>query len=184
MPPARPPGSFGSSGVKAARAPSASAVAFAAPPRGGGGFRGGGSFHGDGSFLGGGLRGGNFSRFGGCVSAGRQEFCAIDRAGLRNAEPLVCEPALAQGSPGFGLLSERHGEGTAAQGLELSSQATGLFQVCHGYGFGGCHCCLGRRRLAALLNGLGVFADEGPSLVYTPHLLSGAAPFLRTCRLG
>jgi hypothetical protein len=25
-------------------------------------------------------------------------------------------------SPGFGLLSDRHGEGAAAQGLELSSQ--------------------------------------------------------------
>jgi hypothetical protein len=39
---------------------------------------------------------------------------------------------------------------TAAHGLELSSQAIGLFKVCHGYGFGGCHCRLGRRRLGAL----------------------------------
>ena len=62
----------------------------------------------------------------------------------------MCEPALAQGVPGFGLLSERHGEGTAAHSLELSSQALGLFQVCHGDGFGGCHCRLGRRHLGAL----------------------------------
>jgi hypothetical protein len=62
----------------------------------------------------------------------------------------VCEPALAQGVPGFGLLGERHGEGTADQGLELSSQATGLIKVLHGYGFGDCHCRLGRRRLGAL----------------------------------
>ena len=79
----------------------------------------------------------------------------------------MCEPALAQGVPGFGLLSERHGEGVAAQGLELSSQATGLFQVCHGHGFGGCHCRLGRRRLGALFNELGAFAGEkGPSGCY------------------
>jgi hypothetical protein len=50
----------------------------------------------------------------------------------------------------FGLLSERHGEGAAAQGLELSSQAIGLFRFYHGYGFGGCHCRLDRRRLGAL----------------------------------
>jgi hypothetical protein len=63
--------------------------------------------------------------------------------------------------PWFGLLSERHGEGAAAQSLELSSQTLGLFQVCHGYGFGGCHCRLGRRRLVARINELGVFAGEG-----------------------
>jgi hypothetical protein len=51
-----------------------------------------------------------------------------------------------KGTLGFGLLSERHGEGAAAQGLKLSSQAIGLFQVFHSYGFGGCHFCLGRRR--------------------------------------
>ena len=62
---------------------------------------------------------------------------------------------------GFDLLSERYGEGAAAQGLELSSQANILFQVCHCYGFGGCHCRLGRRRLGALFNELGVFAGEG-----------------------
>jgi hypothetical protein len=55
-----------------------------------------------------------------------------------------------KGSPGFSLLSERNEEGAAAQGLEISSQAIGLFQVFHGYGFGGCHCRLGRRRLCAL----------------------------------
>jgi hypothetical protein len=66
-----------------------------------------------------------------------------------------------KGSPGFGLLSERHGEGAAAQSLELSSQAIGLFQFCQGYGFDGCHCRLGRRRLSALCNELGVIAGEG-----------------------
>jgi hypothetical protein len=82
----------------------------------------GGSFHGGDYIRGGGLRSGNLSRLGGSVRAGRQEFRAVDRAGLQHAEPLVCEPALAQGSPGFGFLSKRHGEG-AAQGLEFSSQA-------------------------------------------------------------
>jgi hypothetical protein len=119
-----------------------------------------GSFLG-GGLRGGGLRGGNLSRLGGSNHAGRQGFRAIDRAGLRHAEPLMCEPALAQVVPGFGLLSESHGEGTAAQGLELSSQAIGLFLVRHGYGFGGCHCRLGRRRLGALSHDLGVFAGEG-----------------------
>jgi hypothetical protein len=37
----------------------------------------------------------------------------------------------------------------------------GLFQVCHGDGIGGCHCRLGRRRLGALFNMLGVFAGKG-----------------------
>ena len=73
----------------------------------------------------------------------------------------MCEPALAQVVPGFGLLSEHHGEGAAAYSLELSSQALGIFEVCHGDGVGGCSCRLGRRRLGALLNGLGVFAGEG-----------------------
>jgi hypothetical protein len=71
-------------------------------------------------------------------------------AGLRNAEPLVCEPALARGVPGFSLLSERHGEGAAIHSLELSSQTLGLLLVFHGYDFGGCHCRLGCRRLGAL----------------------------------
>jgi hypothetical protein len=66
-----------------------------------------------------------------------------------------------KGSPGFSLLSERHGEGAAAHRLELSSQALGLFQVCHGDGLGGFHCRLGRRRLGALFYELGVFAGEG-----------------------
>jgi hypothetical protein len=120
MPSAPPPGPFGSSGAKAARAPSTSAAAFAAA------LRGGGSFHGGGSFRGGGLRGGILSRLGGSVRAGRQNFRAIDRAGLRHAELLACEPALAKGVPGLGLLSERHSEGAAAQGLEPSSQAIGI----------------------------------------------------------
>jgi hypothetical protein len=76
-------------------------------------------------------------------------------------EPLLCEIALAHVVPGFSLLSDRHGEGVAAHSLKLSSQALGLFQVCHGDGFGGCHCRLGRRRLDALFNELGVFAGEG-----------------------
>jgi hypothetical protein len=63
--------------------------------------------------------------------------------------------------PGFGLLSERHGEGAAAHSLELSSQTLGLFQVFNGDGFGGCTCRPGRRRLGALFNELGVFAGEG-----------------------
>ena len=162
MPPAPPPGSFGSSGAKAACAPSASTAAFGGGPRIGGGFRGGGSFHGGGSFRGGGglrggsfrgggLRGGNLGHLGGSIRAGRQDFRAVDRAGLRHAEPLVCEIALAQVVPGFSLLSDRHGEGVAARSLELSSQTLGLFQVCHGDGIGGCHCRFGRRRLGALL---------------------------------
>jgi hypothetical protein len=57
-------------------------------------------------------------------------------------------------------LSDRHGEGAAAHSLELSSQALGLFQVCHGVGFGGCHCRFGRR-LGAFIYELGVFAGEG-----------------------
>jgi hypothetical protein len=65
-----------------------------------------------------------------------------------------------EGVPGFSLLSKRHGEGAAAHSLELSSQTLGLFKVCHGDSFGGCHCRLGRR-LGALLNELGVFAGEG-----------------------
>ena len=73
----------------------------------------------------------------------------------------MCEPALAHVVPGFSLLSDRHGEGAAAQSLELCSQTLGLFQVRHGDGFGGCHCRLGRRRLGALFNELGVFAGEG-----------------------
>jgi hypothetical protein len=76
-------------------------------------------------------------------------------------EPLVCETALAQGVPGFSLLSERHGEGAAAHSFEFSSQTLGLFQVRHGDGFGGCHCRLGRRRLGALIYELEVFAGEG-----------------------
>ena len=31
----------------------------------------------------------------------------------------------------------------------------------HGYGFGGCHCRFGRRRLGALRKQLGAFAGEG-----------------------
>jgi hypothetical protein len=160
----------------AARAPSLSrAKRIGGGPRGGGSFRGGSfrggeSFHGSGSFRrgsfrSGGFRGGNLSRLGGSVRAGREDFRAIDPAGLRHAEPLVCEPAPAQGVPGCGLLSGRYGEGAAAQGLELISQAIGLFEVfhCYGFGFGGCHCCLGRRRLGVLLHGLGVFAGEGAS---------------------
>ena len=46
----------------------------------------------------------------GSVRVGRQDFRAVDLAGLRHVEPLVCETALAQGVPGFSLLSERHGE--------------------------------------------------------------------------
>jgi hypothetical protein len=38
----------------------------------------------------------------------------------------VFEPALARVVPGFSLLSERHGEGAAAQGLGLSSQTLRL----------------------------------------------------------
>ena len=142
MPPAPPPGSFGSSGAKAAGG-------FRGGPRIGGGFRGGGSFHGGGSFRGGGLHGGNLGHLGGSIRAGRQDFRAVDRAGLRHAEPLVYEIALAQVVPGCSLLSDRNGEGAAAHSLELSSQTLSLFQVCHGYGFGGCHCRLGRRRLVA-----------------------------------
>jgi hypothetical protein len=41
----------------------------------------------------------------------------------------VCEPALAQGVPGFSLLSARHGEGAAAQSLELSSQSLVPFEM-------------------------------------------------------
>jgi hypothetical protein len=150
MPSAPPPGSFGSSGAKAARAPSASAVAFAPAPRGGGSsFYGGGSFHGGGLRCGG-LRGDNLSHLGDSVCAGRQDFRVINRAGLRLAELLVCELALAQGPPGFSPLSERHGEGAATQGLELSSQTHRLLLFYHGYGFGGCHCRLVRRRLGAL----------------------------------
>jgi hypothetical protein len=66
------------------------------------------------------LRGGSFSgedlsRLGGSVRASRQDFRAIDRTGLRYAEPLVCETALAKGVDGFCILSERHGEGAAAK---------------------------------------------------------------------
>jgi hypothetical protein len=92
----------------------------------------------------------------GSVRAGRQDFRAVGRASLRHAEPLVSEPALAQGVPGFSLLSERHGEGAATHSLELSSQTLGLFQVSLGDGFGSCHCRLGHRRLNALFNELGV----------------------------
>ena len=113
MPPAPPPGSFGSSGAKAAGG-------FRGGPRIGSGFRGGGSIHGGGSFRGGGLRGGHLGQLGGSVRAGRQDFRAVDRAGLRHAVPLACELALAQGVTGFGLLSERYGEGAAAHSLELS----------------------------------------------------------------
>ena len=49
---------------------------------GGGSFRGGGSLNGGGSFRDGGLRGGNLSRLGGNVRAGRQDFREVDRAGL------------------------------------------------------------------------------------------------------
>ena len=62
------------------------------------------------------------------VRAGRQDFREVDRAGLRHAEPLACELALAQGVPGCSFLSERHGEGAAAQSLKLSSQALSLFE--------------------------------------------------------
>jgi len=55
----------------------------------GGGLRGG-------SFRSGGPRGGNYGHLGGNVRAGRRNFRAVDRAGLRHAEPLVCEPALAR----------------------------------------------------------------------------------------
>jgi hypothetical protein len=48
----------------------------------------------------------------------------------------VCELALAQGVPGFSLLSERRGEGATAQGPELSSKKLRLLLVCHGY----CEC--------------------------------------------
>jgi hypothetical protein len=53
------------------------------------------------------------------------------------------------------------GEGAAAQGLELSSQAIGIFQVWHGSGFGGCYCRLGHRRLGALSHELKVFTGDG-----------------------
>jgi hypothetical protein len=82
-------------------------------------------------------------------------------------------------APGLCLLSEQHGEGAAVKGLELSSQTTGLFQVCHGYGFGGCQCRLSRNRLGALSHGLGEFAGEGASrysviewLVVLPYLMA------------
>jgi hypothetical protein len=51
---------------------------FRGAPRGCDSFRGGSSFLGGGSFCGGGLRGGNLSRLGGSVCAGRQYFRAID----------------------------------------------------------------------------------------------------------
>ena len=116
MPYTPPPGSFGCSGAKVASAPGASAAVFAAA-------RGGGSFHG------GGLRGGSLSRLGGSVRGGRKDYCAIDRADLQHAESPVCEPTLAQVAPGLGYLSERHGEGAAVKGPELSSQAIGLFHL-------------------------------------------------------
>ena len=40
----------------------------------------------------------------------------------------MCKPTLAQGVPGLSLLSERHVEGAAAQGLELSSQTLRLLK--------------------------------------------------------
>ena len=45
------------------------------------------------------LIGVDLSNLGGSVGAGRQDFRAVDRAGPRYAEPLVCEPALAKGVP-------------------------------------------------------------------------------------
>jgi hypothetical protein len=44
---------------------------------------------------------------------------------------------------------------SAARRLASSESAT------HGYGFGGCHCRLGRRRLGSLSHKLGVFAGKG-----------------------
>jgi hypothetical protein len=104
---------------------------------------------------------------GSSVRAGRQDFRAVDLACLR----------LAQGAPGFSLLSERHGEGAAAQGLELSSQEIGLLRSFLGYGFGGCRCRLGLRRLGALWNELGVFAGEG-RLEELFDRMAGVLPYL------
>jgi hypothetical protein len=100
----------------------------------------------------------------------------IERASDTRSRSLVCETALAQGVPGFSLLSERYGEGASAHCLELSSQTLGLFQVCHGDGFGGCHFRLGRRRLGALLNELGCLPAKGDSrnfVIERPVLLPG-----------
>ena len=58
-------------------------------PRGGGSFSGGGSFRGGGVLRESGLRGGNLSRLGGNVRAGRQDLCVVDRAGLRCRRPFA-----------------------------------------------------------------------------------------------
>ena len=44
----------------------------------------------------------------------------------------MCEPAPVQGAPGFGLLSERHGDGAAAQGLGWSKGCTSS-QIKYGF---------------------------------------------------
>jgi hypothetical protein len=98
MPSAPPPGSFGSSAPRPF-ARQAHRRQLSRRPLRRRQLRGGGSFHSGGSFCGGSLRGGNLGHLGGSVRAGRQYFRAVDRAGLRHAEPLECEPALAQGPP-------------------------------------------------------------------------------------
>ena len=70
----------------------------------------------------------------------------------------------------------------AAHSLEPSSQALGLFQVCHGDGIGGCHCRFGRRRLGALINEPGCLPTKGDSrnfsierLVLMPSMMAMAS---------
>ena len=88
---------------------------------------------------------------GGNVRAGRQDFCEVyERASDTRSRSCASQQSR-KCPPVYGLLSERHGEGAAAQSFELSSQTLGFFQVYHGYVFfGGCHCRLGRRRLGVL----------------------------------
>jgi hypothetical protein len=91
--PLAPPGSFGSSSAKGRSRARRICGGFCGAPRGDVSFRGGG-------LCGGGLCDGNLSRLDGSVPAGCQDFRAVSRAGLRHAELLSREPALAQGVSG------------------------------------------------------------------------------------
>jgi hypothetical protein len=94
----------------------------------------------------------------------------------------MSEPALSKEVPGFSLLSERHDEGSAAHSLELSSQAFGLFQVCHGDDLATVTAASAAAALVPFLMGLGCLPAKGASrnfsierLVLLPGMMAMAS---------
>ena len=103
MPPAPPPGSFGSSDGRQGRSRAKRVGGgFRGGPRGCS-FRGGGSFHGGGSFRGfrgGGLRGGHLGHLGDSVRAGRQDSARLIKRASDTRGRSCASQQSRKGSPG------------------------------------------------------------------------------------